>query len=835
MADKLVIVESPAKAKTIQKYLGRGFRVEASMGHVRDLPKSDLGVDIDHDFEPIYEVARGKEKVIAGLKKSIRQAEAVYLATDPDREGEAIAWHITQAASIPRSKPVYRVEFSEITRNAVQQAIAHPRQIDRNLVDAQQARRVLDRLVGYKLSPLLWEKVRRGLSAGRVQSVAVRLVVEREREIEAFEKQEYWTIEADLRKQALRSNARAAASDARSVFRAVLIERGGKKLDKFAIGDADAAQTIVDDLDGAAYVVRKVARKDKRRSPSPPFTTSTLQQEAGRKLGFSAKRTMIVAQQLYEGVDIGGDEGTVGLITYMRTDSFNVAREAQEEARQVIEGRYGKEYLPEKPPAYRTKSKGAQGAHEAIRPTSSQRTPESLRGHLSTEQQRLYDLIWKRFIASQMAAAVFDSTTVDIGAGRALQATAENDPYTFRATGSVLKFPGFLAVYNVSLDEGEEDEDSERRLPPLEERERLDLEQLLPIQHFTEPPPRFTEASLVKELERLGIGRPSTYAPTLATVVEREYVTISDKKLLPTTLGGVVTDLLVEHFGTIVDYSFTSEMEQQLDDIAEGEKQLGPVLRAFYTPFERTLASARETMRNVKREEVLTELECPKCHQGKLAIKFGRNGEFLACNRYPECDFTSNFQRTGEGEIVLEAASSPELSDIACNVCGRPMVIKKSRFGPFLGCSGYPECKNTRRLGKDGKPVPLPIPTGVVCPKCHEGQLMQRRGKFGRPFYGCDRYPKCDYITNDLNQVGEGAVGEGQAANGAASRGAASKTAVQAKAASVAGKASKSATSKSKVTASANGKSAAKRKASAGSRSSNGAKAARTSRRDTKS
>src|SRR5262245_54174810 len=414
MADKLVIVESPAKARTIQKYLGRGFRVEASMGHVRDLPKSDLGVDIDNNFKPVYEVAKGKEKVVAALKKSIRSADAVYLATDPDREGEAIAWHITQAAGIPRGTPVYRVEFSEITRNAVQQAIAHPRQIDRNLVDAQQARRVLDRLVGYKLSPLVWEKVRRGLSAGRVQSVAVRLIVEREREIEAFVPQEYWTIEADLAKQSARRPSQAA--DRKDVFRAVLIERAGKKLDKFAIGDAEAAQAIVDDLEGAAYIVRKITRKDKRRTPAPPFTTSTLQQEAGRKLGFSAKRTMSVAQQLYEGVDIGGEDGTVGLITYMRTDSFNVAREAQEEARQVIQQRYGADYLPDKPPVYRTKSKGAQEAHEAIRPTSSHRTPEALRDRLSRDQQRLYELIWKRFIASQMAAAVFDSTTVDIAA-----------------------------------------------------------------------------------------------------------------------------------------------------------------------------------------------------------------------------------------------------------------------------------------------------------------------------------------------------------------------------------------------------------------------------------
>jgi DNA topoisomerase-1 len=742
MADKLVIVESPAKAKTIQKYLGKGFRVEASMGHVRDLPKSALGVDIDHDFAPVYEVAKGKEKVVAELKRSIRQAEAVYLATDPDREGEAIAWHITEAAGIPRGKPLFRVTFTEITRNAVQHAVANPRQIDTNLVDAQQARRVLDRLVGYKLSPLLWEKVRRGLSAGRVQSVAVRLLVERERAIEAFVSQEYWTIEADLRKVG-----------EQTVFRATLIERAGKKLDKFAIPNQDEAQTIVSDLDGAKYVVRKVTRRDKRQTAAPPFTTSTLQQEAGRKLGMSAKRTMIVAQQLYEGVDIGGDEGTVGLITYMRTDSVAVSKDAQDEARQVVLQRYGEAYLPEKPPVYKSKAKNAQEAHEAIRPTSSHRDPEALRAKLTNEQYRLYSLIWKRFLASQMAAAVYDSTSVDIGALTKAAKAGTTDPYTFRATGSVLKFPGFLAVYNVSLDEGEEDEDQERRLPLLSENDPLNLQQLLPVQHFTEPPPRYTEASLVKELEALGIGRPSTYAPTLSTIVDREYVELKEKKLIPTTLGRVVTDLLVAHFASIVDYGFTSELEQQLDDIAGGDKRWVPVMRAFYEPFQQTLNTAHETMRNVKREELPTDITCPNCQQGILLIKFGRNGEFLACNRYPECEFTSDFVRDNDGKIVLQSAAMPELSDVACNVCGRPMVIKKSRFGPFLGCSGYPECANTRRIGKDGKPAPLPVPTGVSCPKCHAGELMQRRGKFGRPFFGCNRYPKCDYLTNDLNDL----------------------------------------------------------------------------------
>ncbi|MBP1468059.1 type I DNA topoisomerase [Candidatus Chloroploca sp. M-50] len=747
MGDKLVIVESPSKAKTIQKYLGRGYRVTSSMGHVRDLPKSDLAIDVEHNFQPVYEVT--KEKVVSELRQAMRNADAIYLATDPDREGEAIAWHITEAIK-PGRTPVYRVVFQEITRNAVQQALDHPRAINENLVNAQQARRVLDRLVGYQLSPLLWDKVKRGLSAGRVQSVAVRLIVEREQEVESFVPVEYWTIEADLLK--------TGGTAPRDAFRATLIERAGKKLDKFAVPDQEQADAIVTDLDRASYRVVKVTRKDKRRSPAPPFTTSTLQQEAGRKLGFSAKKTMMLAQRLYEGVDLGGDEGVSGLITYMRTDSTNVASEAQAEARRLIESRFGRDYLPDKPPVYKTKAKGAQEAHEAIRPTSSERAPEQVSAILERDLFRLYELIWKRFVASQMAPAIFDSTTVDLGAWTPTAPTG-NAPYLFRATGSVLKFPGFLAVYNVSLDEGEEDEDSERRLPLLVEQDPLDLLELLPIQHFTEPLPRFTEASLVKELERLGIGRPSTYASIISTIQERDYVTAADKKLIPTTLGRVVTELLVLHFPNIVDYDFTSALEQQLDDIADGSKAWVPVLHEFYAPFQKTLADAKVEMRNLKREEIVTDLQCPKCQQGLLAIKFGRNGEFLACTRYskdggPEsCDFTSDFHRDSDGKIVLDKASAPETSDVMCNLCGRPMVIKKSRFGPFLGCSGYPECSNTRRLGKDGKPVPLPEPTGVACPKCHEGELLRRRGRFGRPFFGCSRYPKCDYLTNSLEEM----------------------------------------------------------------------------------
>ena len=746
MGNKLVIVESAAKAKTIQKYLGPGFRVQASIGHVRDLPKSKLGVDVEHDFAPAYEVSDGKQKVVKDLQSAIRSASEVYLATDPDREGEAIAWHITEAAKIAKSKPVHRVTFHEITANAVRDAIAHPRTIDRHLVDAQQARRVLDRLVGYRLSPLLWDKVKRGLSAGRVQSVAVRLVVEREREIESFQPREYWTIEADLAKQTGQT----------SKFRAVLVERGGKKLDKFAIGNKDAADAIVADLDSAGYQVRSVTRKDKKRTAPPPFTTSTLQQEAGRKLGMGAKKTMQIAQQLYEGVDIGGNEGTVGLITYMRTDSLQVSKDAQAEARELIGERYGRDYVPERPNVYKTRAKGAQEAHEAIRPTSARRLPENVRAALTRDQARLYDLIWKRFIASQMAPAVFDATTVDIAAGRGIGdngRAAAQAPYVFRATGSVLRFPGFLAVYNVSLDEGEDDEDREALLPPLAEGERLTLLELLSLQHWTQPPPRYTEASLVKELERLGIGRPSTYAPTLSTIVEREYVQLADKKLQPTALGMVVNDLLVEHFPNIVDHNFTSQMEQQLDDIAEGERQWVPVIRAFFDPFEQTLATAQRKMKSVKSEGIGTDLQCPECGAG-LLVKLGKRGEFLACSRHPDCGFTSDLHRDATGRIQL--AQQPELADVeqTCDKCGRPMVVKKSKFGMFLACTGYPECKNTRDLRKtsEGTLAVAESVTEHMCDKCGR-PMAQKKGRFG-PFLGCTGYPECKNIVN-LDRTGK--------------------------------------------------------------------------------
>ncbi|MFN5059693.1 MAG: type I DNA topoisomerase [Chloroflexota bacterium] len=739
MPDKLVIVESPAKAKTIEKYLGKGYRVLASVGHVRDLPEKSEGIDVDNNFAPTYEIMEDKEHVVAQLRSNARTADAVYMATDPDREGEAIAWHIVQAINIPKKTPVHRVTFTEITPNAVKQAIANPRTIDMDLVDAQQARRVLDRLVGYRLSRVLWHKVRRGLSAGRVQSVAVRLVVEREREILAFKTQEFWTIEADLLQQ--KANAMP--------FRANLIEIKGRKLDKFDIGNQDAADSIVADLNGALWQVSSVKRADRRRNAAPPFTTSTMQQEASRKLGFSAKKTMMLAQQLYEGIDLGGSEGTVGLITYMRTDSVNVAREAQEEARAFIGQKYGADAVPAKPNNYTTKSRGAQEAHEAVRPTSARRQPADVKSKLSHDQFRLYDLIWKRFIASQMAPAVFDSMTVDISAGAELTTPA---PYTFRATGQVLKVPGFLAVYNVSLDDGEEDEDGERRLPMLDVNESLNLQKLTPNQHFTEPPPRYSDASLIKELEKRGIGRPSTYSPTIATIVDRKYVEQENQRFKPTMLGMTVNDLLVKDFTSMVEYDFTSDMEKRLDAIAEGEQPWVPVIAEFYDVLNRLITHTPQD-----RPDTNIGMPCPKCESGMLQVRFGRVGEFIGCNRYPECNFTSDFKRGATGEIELltrdgQIDTTP-VPDVMCDLCGGPMIMRRGRFGNFLACTRYPECKGTRKIGRDGKPVAPPTVTDVTCPHCKQGKLLERKGAFGRPFYGCQRYPDCTYLVNDLAEV----------------------------------------------------------------------------------
>jgi DNA topoisomerase-1 len=669
---KLVIVESPAKAKTIGKYLGAGYTVKASMGHIRDLPKSTLGVDVDTDFAPKYLVPRDKVKVVKELKESVQRAREVILATDPDREGEAIAWHLIQATEAT-GKTIHRVVFHEITPEAVSEAIAHPRDIDANLVDAQQARRILDRLVGYGVSPLLWKKVKRGLSAGRVQSAALRIVVEREREVLAFVPQEYWTLDAELAKQG------GVPPRQQDTFRATLNRVHGKKAD---LKTGWETQEIVQGLEGASYRVATVTSKEAQRRPSAPFITSTLQQEASRKLGYAVRRTMQIAQDLYEGVDLGPD-GTQGLITYMRTDSTNIASSAQQAARAVISVRFGPEYVPERPPVYAKKAKGAQEAHEAIRPTSPQRDPASVKPFLSAQQFRLYQLVWQRFIASQMRSAILDQTAVDIAAGKPQEIEAGRDaPFVFRSTGSVVKFPGFMAVYQVGRDEGETDELEKGALPALTAGENLDLLRLLPEQHFTQPPPRYTEASLVKALEEQGIGRPSTYAPTIATLQARAYVAVEEKKLVPTELGMVVNDLLVEHFPRVFDVGFTSKLEEELDEIASGDRAWVPTMRAFYGPFTATLQQAERTMERVRIKD--------------------------------------------------------EPSDETCEKCGRPMVIKLGKFGKFLACSGFPECRNAR---------PLLQRIGVECPTCHEGEIVERRSKKGRAFFGCERYPACDFVS----------------------------------------------------------------------------------------
>ena len=673
MANRLVIVESPAKAKTIGKYLGRAYTVKASMGHIRDLPKSKLGVDTEHDFLPQYLIPRDKSKTVKELKQSVESAREVYLATDPDREGEAIAWHLAHATGLgDNSSKTKRVVFHEITPEAVKEAIAHPRALDMNLVDAYQARRVLDRLVGYNISPILWKKVKSGLSAGRVQSVALRLVVDREREIEAFDPVEYWTIGADLSK----IPAGGKKATRKDQFRAELFRVRGKKAE--LANEADSAQ-VVADLEGASYRVTEVKKRETQRRPSAPFITSTLQQEASRKLNFNARRAMGVAQSLYEGVRLGS-EGEQGLITYMRTDSTNVAFVAQQEARGVISARFGPQYVPEKAPLYSRKAKNAQEAHEAIRPTSVRRDPEAIKQYLSPDQYKLYKLIWQRFVASQMQNARLDGTTVDIAAGR----PGQEAPYTFRATGSVIKFDGYLAVYQEGRDEGQTDELDGKALPPLSQDEPLDLLQLVPEQHFTQPPPRYSEATLVKILEELGIGRPSTYAPVMGTLQERYYITREGKQLRPTELGMLVNDLLVEYFPDIVDTGFTSHMEEELDEISSGSRTWVPVIRSFYAPFEGRLQTAESQMERVKIKDEPAGEECPNC--------------------------------------------------------GREMVFKIGRFGKFIACPGYPECRTTK---------PILVRTGVTCPECKQGELVERKAKKGRrPFWGCERFPDCDFTVS---------------------------------------------------------------------------------------
>jgi DNA topoisomerase-1 len=703
----LVVVESPTKVKTIQKYLNSRFIVKASMGHVRDLPKSTLGVDPKRGFKPKYVVSPTKKKVLDELKKAAEKADSLYVATDPDREGEAIGWHLAQELPVDKRR-VYRITFNEITERAVKAAFQQPGKIDLKKVDAQQARRVLDRLVGYSLSPLLWEKLRRGLSAGRVQSVAVRLIVDREREIGAFRPEEYWSLHARLRAQAPPE------------FVATLREVGGEKV---SLPDEATTRTLMASLDGARFVVRTVTRGERKRNPAPPFITSTMQQEAGRKLGFSAKKTMTVAQQLYEGIELG-EEGAVGLITYMRTDSVRIAAEAQAAAREWVTGRVGGEYVPETPPAYKSRG-SAQEAHEAIRPSDVVREPKAVARFLTKDQLALYRLIWERFLASQMMPAVYDTVAADIDA---VPAVAGPAPCVFRAQGQTLKFKGFMAVYVESReDESLADEDAESAVPTLEQGEVLALLGLDPKQHFTQPPPRYTEASLIKALEELGIGRPSTYASILSTIInDRGYVRRERRTLFPTELGIEVTDLLLPFFRDIMDVEFTAQMENELDKVEEGEVTWVDAVRDFYEPFQRDLKKAKGEMPNAKAGTETGE-PCPECAQ-PLKERWGRFGKFIACSAYPECRYTRNLNGT-------ERAEDEPTSEI-CPSCGKPMVIKHGRFGKFIACSGYPECKTTK-----------PVTLGIACPQdgCG-GELVERRSKRGRTFYGCSAYPTCTFV-----------------------------------------------------------------------------------------
>jgi DNA topoisomerase-1 len=740
MSKSLVIVESPSKAKTINKYLGRDFKVIASVGHIKDLPKKGLGVDIENNFEPTYEVLPGKKKVVDEIKEAAKAAETVYVATDPDREGEAIGKHIAELITGTRGmarKPIFRVMFNEITKNAVKDAFNHPGKINNNLVDAQQARRVLDRLVGYKVSPLLWDKVRRGLSAGRVQTVAVRLVVEREREILAFVKTEYWSIIANLSaKLPPPFDARLYKIESQTVKTSGFDD--GVKKTEFHIKDEETANNILSELEGARYIVADVTTREKKRNPVPPFITSKLQQEASRKLRFSAKKTMQIAQRLYEGVELGS-EGAVGLITYMRTDSTRVAESALTEVRDFITRQYGPKYLPEKAIHYRSK-KDAQDAHEAIRPTSAERSPDQVAPYLGKDELALYRLIWQRFVASQMMPAIFDQTTIDISAG---------EKYTFRATGSVIKFDGFLAVYEEGKDEkDEDDEERAAKLPKVEKGEELKLNSLTPNQHFTEPPPRYTEATLVKALEEKGIGRPSTYASIMSVIQDREYVEKTEGKFRPTELGAIVNDLLVESFADLFNVQYTARMEEELDEVEDGKLAWTAALKEFYDKFTVDLKIAQQHMRDVKRQEILTDEVCDKCGS-KMAIKFGKFGQFLACMNYPECKSTRDLAKpaVANGEAVAE--ENP-YADETCEKCGRPMTLKRGRFGQFLACTGYPECKTTRKITKSGVAA-APVMLEEKCPEC-ESQLAIRHGPYGE-FTACSRYPECKFIKRETTGV----------------------------------------------------------------------------------
>jgi DNA topoisomerase I len=755
MAKNLVVVESPAKAKTIGKYLGSDYRVMASIGHIKDLPSKGLGVDVQNNFEPTYEVIpdvkkRNNRKIVSELKSAAKEAEAIYLAADPDREGEAICQHLAEEIVPKRpKKPHFRVMFNEITKRAVQEAFKEPKQIDENLVNAQQARRVLDRLVGYKVSPLLCRTIGGRLSAGRVQSVALRMVVEREREIENFVKTEYWTIGANL------SARLPPAFDARllkvgeQTVKTSNFDQEIKK-NEILIGKEEQARAIVAEAERQQFVVSEVTTKERRRNPVPPFITSKLQQEASRKLGFPVKKAMMVAQKLYEGVELGA-EGSVGLITYMRTDSTRVSEAALNEARDFINAQYGAAYLPEKAVHYRSK-KDAQDAHEAIRPTDVSRTPDAVARHLNKDELKLYRLIWQRFVASQMNPAVYDQTTIDIEAGR----------FLFRATGSVLKFDGFLKVYEEGRDEKAEDDSDEaaRRLPAVERGENLKLNGVTPEQHFTEPPPRYTEATLVKALEEKGIGRPSTYAAIMTTIQDREYVERVEGRFHPTALGMTVNDLLVEGgFADLFNESYTARMEQELDEIEEGKLKWTDALAEFYGKFARDIKAFETYVKGRKREAIPTDEVCENCGS-PMVIKLGRFGQFLACSNYPECRTTREVAKpaSADGEGAKADASTgadggAESVEETCELCGKPMAMKRGRFGPFLGCTGYPECRNIRRVSKKtGAVAPAPVPIeGETCP-VDGAQLVRRHGPYGE-FVSCANYPACKYIKRETTGV----------------------------------------------------------------------------------
>ncbi len=716
MSKHLVIVESPAKAKTIKKYLGKDFEVLASYGHVRDLLPKEGAVDPQHDFAMKYQVIDKNSKHVDAIAKALKKADSLYLATDPDREGEAISWHLLEILKnkkLLKDKEVGRVVFHEITKNAIRDAVEHPRELAMELVNAQQARRALDYLVGFNLSPLLWKKIRRGLSAGRVQSPALRLIVEREEEIERFVPREYWTVEADV-------------SSKGQNFSAKLIQFEGEKVEQFSIDNSERADTVESNLLKAAegkLTVSKVVKKQRKRNPAAPFTTSTLQQEASRKLGFTAQRTMRTAQQLYEGIDIGGE--TVGLITYMRTDSVNLAQEALEEIRGFIAQRFGSDNVPAEPRVFKTKSKNAQEAHEAIRPTSILRVPESIQAHLSKDQFRLYELIWKRTLACQMVHATLDTVAVDLTAGE------EN---IFRANGSTIVHAGFMAVYQESVDDAKEKEDDNKLLPKMLEGEKVELIALRPEQHFTEPPPRFSEASLVKALEEYGIGRPSTYASIISTLQAREYVEMDKRRFIPTDVGRVVNKFLTQHFTQYVDYDFTAKLEDELDAVSRGEEEWVPLMHKFWRPFKDLVDDKEQSVsrKDVTQEEL--EEKCPQC--GKpLAIRLGRRGRFIGCTGYPECDYTRNLDETEEKKSepqVVEGRSCPE--------CGEPLLIREGRYGKFIGCSAYPNCKHI-------EPLEQPADTGVTCPQCKKGTLLRRKSRRGKIFFSCSTYPDCDYAV----------------------------------------------------------------------------------------